>query len=173
METQILLIRHGIAEDRDVFSQTGRPDSERPLTSRGKKLMKSNSVGIQFLFPKADALWTSPYQRAKSTAKMIAKQYSKLQIQETKVLTPDSHPEKVLQEIEKEKLKKVILVGHEPHLSILASFLLTNQPKPLFSIKKGGICLLKWRGTQSLQVAKLQMVAQPAFLRKIGEASNC
>ena len=37
---QLILIRHGIAEDRAEFAATGNPDSERPLTKQGQWKME-------------------------------------------------------------------------------------------------------------------------------------
>ena len=32
----LLVIRHGLAGDREEFAFTGRPDTERPLTKEGR-----------------------------------------------------------------------------------------------------------------------------------------
>jgi phosphohistidine phosphatase SixA len=36
----LLVIRHAIAEDREVFAGTGKDDSLRPLTDRGRGMRR-------------------------------------------------------------------------------------------------------------------------------------
>jgi phosphohistidine phosphatase len=48
---KLLLIHHARAEDRETFSETGPPDSERPLTDKGIRRMKKAARGLRRLVP--------------------------------------------------------------------------------------------------------------------------
>ena len=55
----IVLLRHGIAEDKGT-----KPDDERELTEVGHKRMKQIARGLARLFPKAEGIISSPLARA-------------------------------------------------------------------------------------------------------------
>ena len=63
---QFLLLRHGIAEDRDA----GIPDGQRSLTAAGRRratavLQRAVAIGLD-----ADRLISSPLRRARQTAEI-------------------------------------------------------------------------------------------------------
>ena len=60
----LLVIRHAIAEDREVFAGTGKDDSLRPLTDRGRERMQEGARGLVRLVDRLDVLATSPLTRA-------------------------------------------------------------------------------------------------------------
>ena len=68
----LLIIRHAIAERREVFAQAGEADSARPLVAKGRKRMKQVVRGLKGLVPTIDVLATSPYLRAAQTAEIVA-----------------------------------------------------------------------------------------------------
>ena len=51
---KLLVIRHAIAEDRDEFAYTGRPDAERPLTKQGRERMRRAAAGLAAEAPRID-----------------------------------------------------------------------------------------------------------------------
>ena len=68
----VLVIRHAIAEDRDVFARTEKDDDERPLTDEGRKKMARGAQGLHTLVPKLDLIASSPLVRAQQTAAIVA-----------------------------------------------------------------------------------------------------
>ena len=70
---RLLFIRHAIAEDRDEWAKSGRPDAERPLTDRGRDRMRRAARGLARLLPRPDLIATSPYLRAAETAAIVSK----------------------------------------------------------------------------------------------------
>jgi len=46
---QLLVIRHAIAMEREEYARTGRPDSDRPLTDTGRRRMRKNARGLQYI----------------------------------------------------------------------------------------------------------------------------
>ncbi len=74
---QLLVVRHGIAMEREAWAREHSDDSDRPLTAEGKKKMKECAKGLRALVPRLDVLATSPLTRALQTAAIMAKAYEK------------------------------------------------------------------------------------------------
>ncbi len=62
--------------------------------------------------------------------------------------------------------EKVALVGHEPHLSRFASWLLTGEPRSVLSLKKAQACLLELSEPASGK-ATLAWSLPPRVLRQL------
>jgi phosphohistidine phosphatase len=133
---EIYIFRHGIAEE----GRAGQPDSERALTSEGKKKLRNilrvaNEAGVQ-----PSLILSSPYRRAVQTAQLAAEilEY-KGDLVRTQTLEPGSHPRMVWDEIRVHKNERQILVaGHEPLFSALTAYLLGCQNLQV-DFKKGAI----------------------------------
>ena len=142
---ELLVIRHGEAMDKEEFAKTGKSDDLRPLTSAGMEEMKEIARGLRELVKKIDLLVTSPLVRAVQTAEIVGAAYDIDVSETTTALSPDSDPE----DFEKwsadfEDVKRIAVVGHEPHLTALVSWLLTGEDDAIIDLKKGGMCLLEF-----------------------------
>lgn len=116
---KIYFLRHGLAEDRQVFAQVNEDDGKRPLTKEGKKLLKSSAKVIVELVPDLDAIITSPLTRALQTARILAKAFEmKTAVVEDSRLSPGFGME-ALGAIVREypDAKGLIFIGHEPDFS--------------------------------------------------------
>lgn len=139
----VLLIRHAFAGDRDVFARTGAPDSERPVTAKGKKQMRRGARGLHALVPEIDRLATSPYRRAAQTARIVARAYENLEPVMVDQLVPDVEPPVVARWLRAQRgADTIALVGHEPQLSGLASLLVTASSEPILALEKGAACAI-------------------------------
>ena len=89
---------------------------------------------------------TSPYVRARDTAKILGDKFAMTdKIYFSENLIPSGNFEALVFEIhEKYDLANVALVGHEPMLSSLSSWLITGETEARIMLKKGwsGISLL-------------------------------
>ena len=139
----LYFLRHAIAAERD--EQLYPDDSLRPLTKPGRHKMHRASLGMRAMGLTFDVILSSPYLRAQQTAGIVAQTYKikKNQIQITdKLLEPALIKDLSLKikALAPASAKKILLVGHEPHLSALISSLL-GSPQPLpIDFKKGGLC---------------------------------
>lgn len=139
----VVLIRHAEAGDRHVFARSGAPDSERPVTAKGKKQMRRAARGLGRLVPAIDRLATSPYRRAAQTARIVARAYDDLAPVVVEQLTPDVEPSLVARWLRAQPgADTIALVGHEPQLSGLATFLLTASSEPILALEKGAACAI-------------------------------
>ena len=68
---QLLVIRHGLAGQREDWERKGRSDALRPLTPGGRKRMRRVAAGLVRLVEKLDLLASSPLVRARQTAEIV------------------------------------------------------------------------------------------------------
>jgi phosphohistidine phosphatase len=166
---KLLMIRHAIAEEREDFARTGKDDSQRPLTDEGRKKMKQAAKGLRKLVPDIGLLATSPFTRAAQTAAVLDSVYDGLEEVEIEELAPEATPEDFLRWLRKQKSKTVAVVGHEPSISLLLSWLLTGNERRLYSFRKGGACLVEFNGEVAAGAATLLWALTPAQLRELAE----
>ncbi len=118
----IYLLRHAAAEP-------GFPDECRILRACGRA--HARSLG-DFLRSKIafrpTALWCSPFQRAQETAELLLGAWGGTIKQRTSEvrLEPEMNPGPLVQELQ-ELGRDVLVVGHNPNISILASLLLSGE----------------------------------------------
>jgi phosphohistidine phosphatase len=137
------VIRHGPAGDPEAWKEEGRDDRLRPLSPDGKKDMRQAASGLATLQPKVDTVATSPLVRAVQTAEIIASEYD-CEVVTVDALVPEADPAKTLEWIGTQRAERgVALVGHEPHLSGLVSYMLAGKRTAFVELKKGGACLLE------------------------------
>ena len=143
---RLILIRHGLAGEREAFAKTGADDSLRPLTPEGRRKMKRAARGLRQLIPKIDLLATSPLTRAVQTADIVHAAYDdKPQFVELDLLSGDGQePAKFLHWLRERDLDAgtVAAVGHEPDLSHWAGHFLSGQAKGFMQLKKGAVCVI-------------------------------
>jgi phosphohistidine phosphatase len=137
---EIYLLRHGIAED----GQAGQPDSERPLTSDGRKKLRTVLKVAVAAGVAPSLVLTSPYKRALQTAQIAAEILDyKGELLRTRTLEPASSPKTVWDEIRVHKDEaRILLAGHEPLFSRLTAYLL-GSPELQVDFKKGAIVCIE------------------------------
>ncbi|HTE44033.1 MAG TPA: histidine phosphatase family protein [Gemmatimonadaceae bacterium] len=165
---RLLIVRHAIAEDKDVWAQTSQDDDARPLTDLGKRKMVRVARGLRKIVGPINLLAASPLVRAQQTAAIVAAEYKGLPIETTSVLVPG----KPLAEFAKWLVDRgdselVAVVGHEPHLSALATWLITGVEKSRIELKKGAACLIQFDGMPKKAGGSLSWSLAPAHLRDL------
>jgi phosphohistidine phosphatase len=164
---KLLIVRHAIAEDREEFARTGKDDDLRPITDEGRKKMKQGARGLKTLVPEIDLLATSPLTRAAQTAAVLDSVYGGLREVEISELAPEASPIEFLSWLRKQGGENVAVVGHEPSISLIVSWLLTGTEKRLLSFRKGGACMLEVPGEVGAGTASLLWALTPAQLREL------
>ncbi len=160
MKRFIVLLRHGIAEDRTP----DKPDEERKLTASGKRRMKPIARTLARLFPEAEAIYSSPLVRAMETAHAVGLAYGgKLRIQTTDSLKPGSGTEAFLRLLADSK-PFAIFVGHEPNLTQIMLDLTAMESDSELALKKGGCYGVRIDGN----AARLEWMLPPRVLRRAG-----
>ena len=129
--------------------------------------MRANVRGLVRLVGELDVLASSPLVRAWKTAEIVAAAFGGPEIEEVAALSPGRMPEVVAAWIRpSETDDTVAVVGHEPGLGELVSWLLAGRGA-FVPLRKGGACLLELRGVGPGS-AKLIWSLTPRQLRRIG-----
>jgi phosphohistidine phosphatase len=162
---EIYLLRHGKAGER---SSKYPDDDKRPLTKEGIEEMRREASGLRKIVTDFDVILTSPLTRAFQTAEIVAKAYRhKLEI--CNELSPETFSTKLLKRLESYKNKqRVLLVGHEPDLSIFAAALLKVK-ESFIEFKKGGLCRIDVPSLPLKQGGQLVFHLTPSILIQLGK----
>ena len=166
MPMEIIFLRHAPAVDKAAWAKTDRPDADRPLTPAGKRKAKAAAEGLAAVLGRVRLVATSPWKRAKQTAAPAAAALRAKTI-ETPLLTPEHSPEALAKWLRSLGAARVVLVGHEPHMSAAASWLLTGGVRPVVALKKAQALLLDC-GEPGAGTATLVWSLPPAALRRLG-----
>jgi phosphohistidine phosphatase len=162
----LLVIRHAAAMEKEEFARTGRSDDERPLTAAGKREMARVARGLRAIVPKLDALAPSPLVRARETAAIVGRVYHMKVSPATRSLDPDARPTSFARWLATHrKAATVAVVGHEPHLGALVTWLLAGVDEQRVELKKAGACLLRFDGKPRGSGARMEWLLTPAHLR--------
>jgi len=156
---ELYVIRHAIAED----AAPDQDDASRTLTPAGEKKLKAEVKGLRELGWMFDRVLTSPWERARRTAELLAP-VSEHGFEETPLLAMS--PTRELLALLGETGKQVALVGHEPWLTELIQWLTLADPyRNALALKKGGIAHLE--GTPVPGAMKLRALLPPKILRSL------
>ncbi len=164
----LYIVRHAIAVQRGTPGS--EDDSQRPLTDTGRKKMKKIAKGLRQLDLEFDVIVSSPYVRARDTAKILAKEFGMKDIAFSDNLIPPGNFENLVSEIhEKYDVNNLALVGHEPMLSSLISWLTTGNTEMRVTLKKGGIAYLVADNLYQDGRATLQWLLTPALMVELSK----
>ena len=135
---QLYLIRHAHALDGD-------DDEARPLSAKGRAQVRRVAAFLRAsgVFAPAE-IWHSPLVRARQTAELLARRLT-LDAPRRAVagLTPAADPRRMVRRLARER-RDLALVGHDPHLSTLASLLVAGAAMPsVFELKKCSVLALE------------------------------
>ena len=168
---RLLVIRHGMAGDRDEFAFTGRPDAERPLTKDGRDKMKRAAEGLRSQIKQLDLIASSTLVRAVQTAEILADVFGGKDLATVDALAPERAPDDLLPWLRShEQDFTIAVVGHDPHLSFLVGWLLTGRHESFVELKKGGAVLLEFDDPPTAGGATLLWALPPGHLRKLRKA---
>lgn len=157
----IVLLRHGIAEDRN----DAKADEERRLTDKGNARMKLIGRGMATLFPAAEVIYSSPLVRCMETAAWVRRGYrERIAIEATDALVPTAAPEELRELLARSRdQRQILFVGHEPTLSRNMASLTGMVGKYSFELRKGGCYGLRIPSESAS--AELEWILPPRALR--------
>ena len=165
---EIIFLRHAPAGEREELATTGRPDSDRPLTVDGRKRAREAAKGLARFIGNADLVATSPWARAKETAEIAAKALG-APLVESNFLLPHRSPGSLAGWLSGLDGHRVVLVGHEPHLSKVVSWLMTGDAsRPIVAFKKAQALLLETKKAAPGGAALIWSLP-PRVLRLLGK----
>ena len=156
---ELLLLRHGLAEERAGAAD----DGQRGLTPEGRERTARVIQRLVSLDLACDVVLSSPLVRARQTAELAA------------ALAPLADPLPLLERwlgplSPRPGWRRLALVGHEPDLSTLAALLIgvpMAQAPQALQLKKAGVALLRWPAAPSVSLAgsaRLELLLPPRLL---------
>lgn len=163
----VFVLRHGEAGNR-VSMPT--KDSGRPLTQSGRKEIEEIAESLyDGLKVKIDKIVSSPLARALQTAEIVNKAYrgsSKLETWDE--LRPDgSRPELERRLSKLGRDANVLLVGHEPYLSMLMSEIISGGNPARIALKKGGVAKICISSFSPRATGELKWLLTPKQIKKM------
>ena len=163
----LYLVRHAAAFGRD--SARWPDDSKRPLTPEGEEEFRLAARGLTRIASRADAILSSPYQRAWQTAQILSELDSWPVPETSPVLEPTLPPQKVALAME-DYTGTVAVVGHRPGLHELAAYLLTGEADGVeITIKKGGVACISFDDAVEAGAGELRWLLTPEALSSLAD----
>ncbi len=163
---ELLLLRHGIAEERSP----DRVDAERELTAAGRARTRAVLERAAGLGLRADRLLSSPLARARQTGEIACDVALAEGLELAQALEPGGDPLPLLPAWLSQAAgrpgapRRLLLVGHEPDLGLLAARLL-GAPPGAIALRKAGLALLRLplvpAGAALAGTARLEWLVRP------------
>ena len=189
----VYLLRHGKAEDRSANISS---DARRPLTESGILEMHEISRGIVRLGICPDHIISSRLARARETAQIVSDAVAEsCDYAPKRAMWGDLAPESDISKTHKllaamaKPDKSIMLVGHQPHLSLFTSSILVSRRDPYLhtrtsdkrantndenatilsmTLKKGGLVAMRCAVSGSAVYGSLRSLLTPKQLRMCG-----
>jgi phosphohistidine phosphatase len=166
-----MLLRHAIAEEPTAT----RSDEARRLTGEGKRKLREVVAGMRALELPVELVLSSPLRRAVETAEIVADAYgaAREDVEITPALAPGTGPDAVLAALaDVGRPSGIVLVGHEPDLTALASTLLTGTPGLVrMAFRKAGLAGIVVASLPPRSPGALEFFLTPSQLRRIGRTA--
>ena len=166
----IVVVRHGVALDREEAVENAISDAERPLTAKGRRRMKAAAKGLAKLSEGAELVFSSPLLRAVQTAKIVCRAFDDdIGYRETDALLPDAEPMELVRVLtEGPSIPAALVVGHEPHLGRWVGWCLAGQATALVELGKGGACLVRFDEAPVAGKGQIVWLLSSSLLRRVG-----
>ena len=164
---ELLLVRHAIALGRDPDRWPN--DGDRPLSPEGEERFRKAARGLKKIVPSVELVLSSPYARAWRTAEILTEEAGWPSPQRCPELEAERRPSDALRALRapsSRERESLVMVGHEPSLSELASLLLAgSQSRLSLEMKKGGVVCVAFDGVPASDKGILRWLATPKMLR--------
>jgi phosphohistidine phosphatase len=167
---ELVLLRHGIAEERSP----DRADAGRALTEQGRQRSRSVLRKVLTLGLQAERLVSSPLIRARQTAEIALAVGLAPALELAESLVPGADPLPLVEDWLASGRNgnlaqhRLLLVGHEPDLGLLAARLIGAAPGSI-TLRKAGVALLAFEAGVSGKgpphgAASLRLLLSPRSL---------
>jgi phosphohistidine phosphatase len=163
--TELLLVRHAIAFERD--SARWRDDRRRPLSPRGATRARKAAEGLSRLTRPPLRVLVSPLLRTRQTARILSEMAKWPQPQVCTQLEPGHSPTQLLGLLAGLRETRVAAIGHEPDLSMLLQACLGASARKPFEFRKMGVALVRFRGPVRPGAGTLACFLPPRVLRAL------
>jgi phosphohistidine phosphatase len=137
----LYILRHGKAG----HSSSDPEDDQRALTPAGRKEIREIARWLQAEKIPFDLIASSPLRRASETARIVAKT---LGLEEKVVswddLAPGGDPDSVCYAASQSEKSTILIIGHEPDLSLLIGKIISQGETASVTVTKGGLAKIRY-----------------------------
>ena len=153
----LILWRHAEAFEL----REGGGDLDRALTAKGERQAQRMAEWMNQRIAHSTRILVSPAVRCQQTAKALGKKFKTLA-----ELAPDGNGEALLKAARwPDASEPVLVIGHQPTLGLVASWLLAELPQPQpWAIKKGAVWWIRSRDREGGAQVVLNAVMGPDCL---------
>ncbi len=166
----VYVLRHGVADERDYRKY---PDDDlRPLIPEGIDKLTRQAKGLKAAGLSVDLVISSPLVRAVQTAEVIMAGLEIVsELAYSEALVPEAHPYLMLEELANKHsgVERVMVVGHEPHMSSFVSMVVSGDQGGLIRLKKGALCKLRIPRLDGVRSGWLEWLMTPEQMIRLGE----
>jgi phosphohistidine phosphatase len=164
---ELYLMCHGIPAGHK--GEVPANDFKRPVSPQGRQKLAEIGKGLKRLGVSFDWVVTSPFVRALQTAEAVAEAYgSGVPLNTLESLRPGGSAEELISHLAAQpNRRRVLVVGHEPDLSLLARRLIAASPQANMTLKRGGCCLIIFENIPPKVPGQLAWWLTPRMLRKL------
>lgn len=161
----LYIMRHGLAEEPTPKGD----DAARKLTPKGIDKIRKAAAGMRATGLAFNMILTSPITRAAETAEIVADELGGPKPRPVPELSTGMSPASALEALTKLRLpESVLVVGHEPTLSRLASLMLTGSSESVgIKLKQGGVIALEFPDSVERGAATLRWMMTQRQLRQL------
>jgi phosphohistidine phosphatase len=143
---------------RHCEAEPGEPDLGRRLTSKGLKQAERMAAWLDSRLPDTTRILVSPADRAQQTAQALQRKSKTVP-----ELVPGASVAAVLAAANwPDSREPVLIVGHQPTLGAVASYLLSGE-EAYWSVRKGAVWWLSNRVKDGSAAVVLKVVVGPDF----------
>ena len=144
---------------RHCEAEPGEPDLGRRLTSKGLKQAERMAQWLDSHLPDTCRVLVSPADRAQQTAVALQRKFRTVP-----ELAPGATVAAVLAAANwPDSREPVLIVGHQPTLGAVASFLLSGE-EAYWSVRKGAVWWLSNRAREDGAAVVLKVMVAPDFV---------
>ena len=144
---------------RHAEAEPGEPDMGRRLTAKGLKQAERMGEWLDHHLPDTARILASPADRAQQTALALKRKFRTVD-----EIGPGAAAPAVLQAAGwPDSREAVVVVGHQPTLGAVASFLLSGE-ESWWSMRKGAVWWLSNRDKSGAASVVLRVVIGPDFV---------
>ncbi|MBY0485198.1 phosphohistidine phosphatase SixA [Nitrosomonas sp.] len=149
---ELILWRHAEAED-------GFPDAARQLTAKGLDQAKRMSDWLRLKLPENTLVIASPARRTQQTAMALRSDFLT-----NNEIGPGASVKSILATANRPNLQgAVVIVGHQPTLGEVVSYLIPDIP-PGLRVKKGSVWWIRYQENDNIIEPALHLVIYPEML---------
>ena len=165
---QLYILRHGEAGTRMT---AGGSDSKRALTVTGEEEVKEIAQALSALGLKLDFMASSPLERARQTARIVAKvlKVKKGSFEEWDELKPEGRRADLYRRLAQFKPEtSVMIIGHEPYLSTVAGEIVFGSSiGSRIVLKKAGLAKVAITSFQPKVKGELRWLLAPKHMKRM------